>query len=257
MTFSDILNNGFANCYILDHDGMTSMGSFLLILAITLCCLIGYFLGSVNFAIILSKNKGKGDIRAYGSKNAGATNMGRLYGKKAAFLTFLGDFLKALVACFIGRLCWGLEGAYLAGLFCVIGHVFPIFFKFKGGKGVSTTAGVMFACDIFSFLVILVLYALVFLASKMISMASIMSALMYTFILYNVNKIFAIDPGIHTLLALAISVIVLVKHSENIKRIMSGKEPKINLFSKKNNDSDDSEAKPEETGKKRSLHNDD
>ena len=257
MTFSDVLNNGFAKCYIFEQGGMTSTGSFLLILAIALCCIVGYFLGSINFAIILSKNRSRGDIRDYGSKNAGATNMFRLYGKKAAFLTFLGDFLKALLACFIGRLCWGLEGAYLAGLFCVIGHVFPIFFKFKGGKGVSTTAGVMLACDVVSFLVILVLYALVFLASRMISMASIMSALMYTFILYNVNKMFAIDPGIHTLLALTISVIVLVKHSENIKRIISGQEPKMTIFRKKSDDTANEESSEENTKNKRSLHNDD
>lgn len=258
-TFSDVVNNGFAKLYILDNGGMDGMGTFLLVSAILLCCILGYFLGSINFAIILSKKKSKGDVRGYGSKNAGATNMFRIYGKKAAALTFLGDFLKAVLACFLGRVCWGLEGAYLAGLFCVLGHVFPIFFKFKGGKGVSTTAGVMFACDILTFIIILILYALVFLASKMVSLASIMSALMYTFILYNVNNVFAVPPGIHTLLSLCISIIVVVKHIENIKRIVARTEPKINLFSKKQKSSeleDESASKPSAENKK-SLHNDD
>lgn len=258
MTFSELINNGFANLYIINNGGVyDNTGIFLTVLAILLCCIAGYLLGSVNFAIILSTKKyKKGDVREHGSKNAGATNMLRTYGKKAALLTFLGDFLKAIAVCFLGRLCWGILGAYLAGLFCVIGHVFPVFFKFKGGKGVSTTAGVMLACDLPTFLIIFVLYFGVFFLSKMVSAASIMSALMYPFILFELNKLLPEEyklPGFCVLLALAITVIVVAKHAGNIKRIFEGTEPKMHLFGK--NKSSAEEPKPQNTeNNKKSLH---
>ena len=258
MTFIDLLNNGFANLYVIDNGGVyNSTGIFLTVLAILLCCVAGYLIDSINFAIILSK-KYNDDVRAHGSKNAGATNMLRTYGKKAALLTFLGDFVKAIVVCFIGRLCWGILGAYLAGLFCVLGHVFPVFFKFKGGKGVSTTAGVMLACDGLTFLVIFVLYFGVFLASKFVSAASVMSALMYPFILFELNKLLPESyrvPGFCVLLAMAISVVVVVKHIDNIKRILNGTESKTYLFGKNKHKTSDADEVKEENNK--SLHNDD
>ena len=258
MTFIDLLNNGFAKLYIDSNGGVyDGMGGFVIILAILLCCVAGYLIGSINFAIILSK-KYNDDVRAHGSKNAGATNMLRTYGKKAALLTFLGDFLKAIVVCFIGRLCFGIIGAYLAGLFCVLGHVFPIFFKFKGGKGVSTTAGVMLACDGPTFLIIFVLYFGVFLTSKFVSAASVMSALMYPFILNVLNKllpeIYRVD-GFCILLAMAISIVVVVKHIDKIKRILNGTESKTYLFGKNKHKASEPEEVKVET--KKSLHNDD
>lgn len=258
MTFIDLLKNGFANQYIINNGGIfDSTGIFLTVLAILLCCLIGYFVGSINFAIILSK-KYNDDVREHGSKNAGATNMLRTYGKKAALLTFLGDFVKAIVVCFIGRFCWGILGAYLAGLFCVLGHVFPIFFKFRGGKGVSATAGVMLACDVPTFLIIFVLYFGVFLTSKFVSAASVMSALMYPFILFELNQllpeIYRVD-GFCIIFAMIISIVVVVKHIENIKRILNGTESKTYLFGKNKNKSN--EVPEEKVENKKSLHNDD
>jgi glycerol-3-phosphate acyltransferase PlsY len=233
MTFIDLLRNGFANQYILDHgNAFDNTGIFLTVLAILICCVVGYLVGSINFAIILSK-KYNDDVRTHGSKNAGATNMLRTYGKKAALMTFLGDFLKAILVCFLGRFCWGILGAYLAGLFCVLGHVFPVFFKFKGGKGVSTTAGVMLACDVPTFLVIFVLYFGVFLASKFVSAASVMSALMYPFILYGVDT-FVLGGCPYVAYALIIALLVVFKHKDNIKRLREGKENKFSLKSKKN-----------------------
>lgn len=107
--------------------------------------LLGYLLGSVNSAVILSKLVYKKDIRLQGSGNAGMTNMQRIYGKKAALFTFLGDFCKGIVAVLLGRLLLGvfasasLHGACIAGAFAVIGHNWPLYFGFKGGKGVLTT----------------------------------------------------------------------------------------------------------------------
>lgn len=258
MTFIDLLRNGFANQYILDHGGaFDNTGIFLTVLAILLCCVVGYLVGSINFAIILSK-KYNGDVREHGSKNAGATNMLRTYGKKAALMTFLGDFIKAIVVCTLGRFCWGILGAYLAGLFCVLGHVFPVFFKFRGGKGVSATAGVMLACDGLTFLIIFVLYFGVFLTSKFVSAASVMSALLYPFILFNLNQllpeIYRVD-GFCIIFAMIISIVVIVKHIENIKRILNGTESKTYLFGKNKHRASEPEEVKVET--KKSLHNDD
>ena len=237
MTFMDLLSNGFAYQHIINNGRVIDdTGRFLIALAVSLCCIIGYLLGSLNFAILVSKKLGKDDVRNHGSKNAGTTNMLRTYGKKAALMTFLGDFLKAVVACFIGRLCFGVEGAYIAGLFCVIGHIFPVFFKFKGGKGVATTAGVMLACDGPTFLIILLLYVGVFLLSNFVSAASIMSALMYPFILYSLNSMLPVEmraPGICVLAALAIGVLVVAKHAGNLRRIFEGTEPKTYLSKKR------------------------
>lgn len=251
MTFMDLLSNGFANQYIINNGRvMDDTGVFLTALAVALCLIFGYLLGSINFAIILSKRFGNDDVRNHGSKNAGTTNMLRTYGKKAALMTFIGDFLKAIITCFIGRLCFGVEGAYIAGLFCVIGHIFPVFFKFKGGKGVATTAGVMLACDGPTFLIILVLYVGVFLLSNFVSAASIMSALMYPFILYSLNSMLPEGmraTGICILAALAMGVIVVAKHAGNLKRIFEGTEPKTYLSKKKK----------EQAQNKKSLHSED
>lgn len=251
MTFMDLLSNGFANQYIINNGRVIdNTGTFLIVLAVSLCIVIGYLIGSLNFAILVSKKLGKDDVRNHGSKNAGTTNMLRTYGKKAALMTFLGDFLKAIVACSVGRLCFGVEGAYIAGLFCVIGHIFPIFFKFKGGKGVATTAGVMLACDGLTFLVILVLYVGVFLLSHFVSAASIMSALLYPFILYKLNAVLPEGmraTGLCILLALAIGVIVIAKHTGNLRRIFEGTEPKTYLSKKKK----------DQVQNKKSLHSED
>lgn len=99
-----------------------------------------YLLGSLNFAIIVSKKLYGKDIRKYGSHNAGMTNMFRTFGKKAGFLTLAGDADKALVSVLLGRLLLGEDGAYLAGLFCILGHIAPAYYRFKGGKGVVVTA---------------------------------------------------------------------------------------------------------------------
>lgn len=112
------------------HDILTVMIVVLLIAA-------GYFAGSMNFAIMISKEKYGDDIRKYGSGNAGMTNMIRVYGKKAGLLTLLGDSLKTSAVVLLGRFLAGESGAYIAGLFCVLGHIAPVWYKFKGEKGLS------------------------------------------------------------------------------------------------------------------------
>lgn len=135
MNFMQILNNGLIP-YLLDYQ----MNAFVLMGCILLCIVPPYLLGSLNFAVILSRRLYGEDVRKKGSGNAGMTNMLRSYGKKAAVLTLLGDGLKAVVSSVIGYLALGVTGAYIAGLFCILGHMFPIYYHFQGGKGVVTTA---------------------------------------------------------------------------------------------------------------------
>ena len=104
-----------------------------------------YLLGSINSAVIISKKIYGYDVRDYGSGNAGMTNMFRSFGKTAGFLTLAGDVIKALVSVILGFVLLGGPGQYVAGFFCMLGHIFPIYFKFKGGKGVSTAAGAIMA----------------------------------------------------------------------------------------------------------------
>jgi glycerol-3-phosphate acyltransferase PlsY len=120
----------------------------------------------MNFALVISKLKYGDDIRKYGSGNAGMTNMMRTYGKAAAGLTLLGDALKAVVSAVIGYISLGEYGAYIAGLFCILGHMFPIYYKFKGGKGVVTVAISILMCDPLVFLILFILFILFFLSSS-------------------------------------------------------------------------------------------
>ena len=252
----DIIKHGFVDFYFNSTGSTVSSNTIIVkIVAIALCCIVGYLLGSINFAIIISKSKND-DVRNHGSNNAGATNMLRTYGKKAALLTFTGDFLKAITACLIGGLLWANNGIYLAGLFCVLGHIFPVFYKFKGGKGVATVAGVMLFGNPGVFLILLILFIGVFLTSKYVSLASVMCAMMYPFVLQRMEILFKITPDIHIVFAFAMSVIVIIKHIPNIQRIFNGTESKTYLSKKKR--AEQRALKEESTAKnKKSLHNED
>ena len=120
------------------------------VLGVIACIVIPYLLGSVNPAILISRLVYHEDIREYGSGNAGTTNMLRTYGKKAALATFLLDLAKAALACFAGLLIWEMNGLGLAGFFVVFGHMFPVFEKFRGGKGVACLTVVALITSIFT-----------------------------------------------------------------------------------------------------------
>ncbi len=206
--------------------------------------LLAYLLGSVNFAVLISNKSYHEDIRSFGSKNAGTTNMMRTYGKKAAILTLLGDLLKGLVACVVGSLLLGQIGGYVAALFAVIGHMYPVWFRFKGGKGIATTAGVILWLSPVTFLILMFLFVALVLWTKYISLGSIMGMLMYPLIL---NRFSLMTPPLlqlafpgRDLIALAIMALTVWKHKENIIRLWNGKENKFSLKSSK---------KPEEVEK--------
>ena len=146
---------------------------------------IGYLVGSVSFSIIFTRLFDKKDIRTMGSGNAGFTNVLRSVGKLPSILTFIFDFAKGLLAVYLGMLIFQASGApfivkqcgiYLAGVACILGHVFPLYFHFKGGKGVLTSAALILIIDWRIFLIVVGVFLIVFLISKIISLASISAA---------------------------------------------------------------------------------
>lgn len=221
----------------------------MMFLKIAIIILISYLLGSLNFSIIVSRKFVHKDIRESGSHNAGATNMLRTNGKKYAVLTFFGDVIKLFVAVFIAYLIIGQNdfnsNAYLfksiAGLSCVIGHMYPCFFSFKGGKGVSVCAGMVASIDWRIALILVVVFAVVVLISKYVSLGSIIISLCYpvlTYIMFRpetitMNASFISSRWLATLIAAIFTLIVVIKHSANIKRLFNGTESKITSKSKK------------------------
>jgi len=165
------------------------------------------------------------------------TNMLRTYGKLPAAATLLGDALKAVVSILLGRLVWGVIGAYAAGLACMIGHIWPLFYKFKGGKGVVVTAVIVLMTNWKVGLVLILMFVLLVASTKFIPLGSVMCSLVYPLILSRMNRT---DPQIIMVFAMAITVIVVLKHRSNIKRLIEGKENKIS-FSRK-------DKKPSEQG---------
>jgi len=227
----------------------------LLGLVLAFAAISAYLIGSLNFAIIISKKQYKDDIRTYGSKNAGATNMMRTYGGKAAALTFLGDALKAVVAALIGYACASYLGAYLAGLFCVIGHMFPIYYRFRGGKGVVTAAMSILMCNPLVFLFVLLIFIIVAVGTRFVSLASIMAALLYPLILDRIEPWMMGTEGTpYTVFAIIVMVLVVFKHRENIVRLWNHEESKFTFKKTVKTPADDEieQTKKEETkGKKK------
>ena len=158
------------------------------------------------------------------------TNMMRTYGKKAAGLTLLGDALKAVVACLIGYALLGQMGAYFAGLFCIIGHMFPIYYRFKGGKGVVTAAITVLMCNPFVFLILFLMFVIIVLFSKYISLGSVICMLLYPLVLNSVDS-FMLDIPVspYVWCAVLMTALVVLKHWENIKRLREGKESKFSF----------------------------
>ena len=234
MTLKEFFAEGLLTHYIKNHElsMLSGKGLAITIPAILLILAIAYFLGSINFAIIISKRKYNEDIRSFGSKNAGMTNMVRTYGKKMGALTLVGDSFKAIIACLFGYAVLGYHGAYIAAIACVLGHMFPIFFGFKGGKGVATAASAMFMTNPLVFLICFSLFVLIVLMSKYISLGAVMTMLVYPFILSGIDT-FVLGGCPFVAYALIISTLVIFKHKDNIKRLREGKENKFSLGSKK------------------------
>ena len=200
--------------------------------------ILSYLLGSLNFGVILSNTVKKEDVRDSGSGNAGTTNMMRTYGKTLGLLTIAGDILKVMVAIWIAFKIMNVEELKVtldnvsdypqvvlksfAGLFAVLGHIFPCFFKFKGGKGVATSGGMVIMIDWRIALILLVIFALTILITKYVSLGSILLAVFYPVFI----GIFYKDI-ILVLIAMVFTIIVVVAHRENVKRLINHTENKI------------------------------
>ncbi len=188
--------------------------------------LVPYLLGSINTAILVSKHFYHDDIRKYGSGNAGFTNVMRTYGKKAAVITLVGDILKTVLAVLVGWCVFGYLTAYIAGFACFLGHIFPVFYNFRGGKGVLCLTAILLMLDWRIFIALFVVFVGIVLATKYISAGSVICAMMFPLMLNRMN-----NTGIYMIefVAIAIAVIVVIKHRENLKRIFNGTESKFKI----------------------------
>lgn len=214
-----------------------------IVLSVVLAAACAYLLGSINFAIIISKLFAHQDIRDFGSGNAGLTNVLRTFGKGPAALVLIGDFLKGVLSVVVGNLLFrylgGVEGfmlgGYIAAFFAVLGHIYPIFHGFKGGKGILITAGVMLVLDPWVLCVILGVFILVVLLTKIVSLASICAAITYPIATFAVELLTERGTAlIDALLALLISGIVIYMHRANIRRLLNHTEPKLGQKKKDN-----------------------
>ncbi len=180
----------------------------------------GYLLGSLSFSIILSRTFLGRDIRKQGSGNAGATNMTRVFGWAAGVATLLFDALKALAAMWIGKKLLGDTGVCLGGMASMVGHCYPVFHGFKGGKGIATGAALGLMIDWRVFVCIVAAFLIVALVTKKVSLGSIAAAITVV----PATWIFAPRPP---MIALAVfgMVLAITRHSENIRRLIAGTEP--------------------------------
>ncbi|MBQ9460449.1 MAG: glycerol-3-phosphate 1-O-acyltransferase PlsY [Clostridia bacterium] len=222
-------------------------------LQVIIAIVASYLISSVNTSIIVTGIVLHKDIRTMGSGNAGFTNVLRCVGKVPAVITFIGDFLKGIVSVLIAILLMinaGGENAdiyrgylmYIAGLFAVVGHTFPIYYKFKGGKGVVTSFAVMLMTDWRTLLCALILFAIFFLIAHIISLCAVINFSVYTLTAFlwrfldykGVTSSFSTLPAptlpfviFSAVIAFLIGVLVLVRHKDNIKRLLNGTEKKI------------------------------
>ena len=196
--------------------------------AIILSCIVSYLLGSVSSGILVSKFAKGPDLRTVGSKNTGASNVQRTMGWKYGLITFFADAVKGIFSCFLAEMLTGNHMAALAaGLCCVIGHNWPVFFGFKGGKGVATTCGVMLYCFPVPALVCIAGTVALIAAFRYISLGSL-----FLVISFAIASVFFGNGNIWIILwACALMVMCVIRHHANIGRLLNGTENKLGKHS--------------------------
>ncbi len=241
-----------------------SANQFAILLSVVIFCIVAYLLGSVSFAIIFTKKFMNTDIREHGSGNAGMTNVMRTAGKLPGILTFVCDFLKGTVAVLLAKFLYvplanllfsiGVRNMVLTGyvitdpevvlnpnlvgfivaIFCLLGHMYPVFFKFKGGKGVATLVGAGAAFSPFTALFAFIIFGLVLLMSEYVSLASIVavaSAVPLSYIFFDSEGTYLWFSDYQVWVAVICTAImaglVIARHHENIGRLIKGTERKI------------------------------
>ncbi len=219
------------------------MTQYMILCAVSV--VICYLFGSIMFGVIISKIASKDDVRQHGSGNAGATNVLRVLGLKAGLITFAGDMIKCIIAMLLCKYLLilpyseGLElnimlqpqtVMYYCGFAALIGHSFPLFFQFKGGKAVSSSLGVLLCINWQVALAVLLAFIVVVVLTRIVSLGSIMGALQFIILTFFMSESLPILDRLYiTLWGLMIGCLVIIRHKQNISRLMSGEEKPINL----------------------------
>lgn len=207
--------------------------------------IVAYLIGSVNFSVIISKKMAGFDVREKGSGNAGSTNVLRTVGKKAAGITLVCDILKGVVsilfAMLLGQLFKNVDKELLvqiAGVAVIVGHTFPIFFGFKGGKGVATSLGVLLMSNWQIGLICLVFALVLMILTRMVSLGSCGAAVLFPVLTLFINENYTVltdgkSGSVYFIYSVILAIIVLYNHRGNIKRILNGTENKLSFSGKK------------------------
>ncbi|WP_370447073.1 glycerol-3-phosphate 1-O-acyltransferase PlsY [Exiguobacterium sp. TNDT2] len=193
--------------------------------------LISYLLGSIPFALLVGKLGYKVDVREHGSGNLGTTNTFRVLGKKAGTLVLLGDMGKGLVASLLPLFFGSEMSLLLAGIPAIIGHSYPVFAKFKGGKSVATSAGVLLAAFPWFFVVVVGTFIVTLLVSKTVSLSSMAASVvgLVTVVAYGIIA----KDWLPLIVIVPLALFIIIKHRSNWQRIRAGTEPKVPLFQKR------------------------
>ena len=212
------------------------------VLASILSAAAAYLLGSVSFAIVVSKSLYHQDVRQFGSGNAGMTNILRTYGKKAAALTLAGVLRRGVGAVSLGRLVLAaggvalFAGGYVGGLFAILGHLYPVYFGFRGGKGILTSIGIIAVINPLVFLGLLIIGLPLIFLTKIVSVGSLVGAVCYPFLTLLVDFWQGGVSWLDFSFSLVIALLVIWMHRSNIKRLLNGTE---NRFGSKKTSSEE------------------
>lgn len=204
---------------------------------ISIYIVLAYLLGSIPTAVWVGKSWYKIDVREHGSKNSGATNTFRVLGKKPGIVVLLIDVIKGVLAVtfpyFLDFASWGsdelIQLQLILGILAVIGHIFPVFAGFNGGKGVATSLGIVIGIHPFAALVCLGVFLIVFILSSYVSLGAILAAVTFPF---SVHFLFQNQNFYLLLFSILLSLAVILAHKANIQRIVNGEENKMRLFGK-------------------------
>ena len=198
-----------------------------------LVALVAYLIGSISFSVIFTKKLAGFDVREKGSKNAGSTNVLRTAGKKIAILTLVCDILKGLIAVLFAKIIGEKDHfdhieylVQVAGIAVVLGHTFPIFFGFKGGKGVATSLGLILLINWQIGLICLVFALILIISTRMVSLGSVSAAVLFPVLTMFITENYIV-PGDYKIFGILLGVFVCFNHRANIKRLLKGQESKI------------------------------
>jgi len=209
--------------------------------------MIAYLIGSVNFSVLISKKVAGFDVREKGSGNAGTTNMLRSVGKGAAAITLILDIIKGVAAIYAGILYGNIVSklaniqldnsilVQIAGIFVIIGHTFPIYFGFKGGKGVATALGILLTTNYQIGLICLVFALILMILTRMVSVGSLAAAILFPVLTLFLPQENFIVSGNYIVYSIIIALIVIFNHRSNVKRLLNGTENKISFKKSKEN----------------------